>query len=299
MSPRPGAAALTLMMLLAPRSMSSAESPTNTAAIQLPIEFRRGSLHVPANVNGSNLLSFKLDTGFGVTTIHPDLVDRLQLKRVGSITIVGIAGEEKADTYEGATFDFRGATYAPRRVTVMPSEAQSRRRRDGILGAGFFRRFVVEIDSANRTITLHDPKVFQYTGKGETLPLEFRRDTPIVEAAINFTNRESVRAKFEIDSGCDGELCLGHDFVEENKLDDDTGHASSRSGVGGSVDTRHGKLPQFQIGKATLDNLPANFFSEGSPAGAGLAGHIGMGTLRHFKVVFDYSRKQMIHESAK
>lgn len=286
-------------MLLSPHSTPATESPTNTAGTQLPIEFRRGSLFVPANVNGSNLLSFKLDTGFGVTTIHPDLVGKLQLKRAGSITIVGIAGEERADTYEGATFDFRGSIYSPRRVTVLPSEAQSRRRRDGILGAGFFRRFVVEIDSTNRTMTLYDPKEFQYAGKGEIIPLEFRRDAPIVEAAINFTNRESVRGRFEIDSGCDGELCLGHDFVEQNKLDDDTGHTSSRSGVGGSVDTRHGTLPQFQLGKATLDNLPANFFAEGSPAGEGLAGHIGMGTLRHFKVTFDYSRKRMILESTK
>ncbi|HEX5223350.1 MAG TPA: retropepsin-like aspartic protease, partial [Verrucomicrobiae bacterium] len=299
MSPRPRAAALMLMMLLSPHSLPSAESPTNTAGIRLPIEFRRGSLHVPVVVNGSNSLSFKVDTGFGVTTVHPDLVEKLQLKRAGFITIVGIAGEEKADTYEGAKFNFGGATYSPRRVTVLPSEAQSRRRRDGILGAGFFRRFVVEIDSANRTMTLYEPRGFQYSGKGEVIPLEFRRDTPIVEAAINFTNRAPVWAKFEIDSGCDGELCLGHDFVEKNRLDDETGHASSRSGVGGSVDTRHGKLPQFQLGKATLDNLPANFFSEGSPAGEGLAGHIGMGTLRHFKVIFDYSRKQMILESAK
>jgi len=299
MSPRPGAAALMLMMLLLPRSMPSAELPTNTAGIRLPIEFRRGSLFVMANVNGSNSLAFKLDTGFGVTTIHPDLVGKLQLKRAGSLTIVGIAGEEKAETYEGANFNFGGATYSPRRVAAIPSETQGRRRRDGILGAGFFHRFVVEIDSINRTMTLYDPKEFQYTGKGEILPLEFRRDTPIVEAVINFTDRESVRAKFEIDSGCDGELCLGHDFVEKNKLDDDSGHSSSRSGVGGSVDTRHGKLPQFQLGKATLDNLPANFFSEGSPAGEGLAGHIGMGTLRHFKVIFDYSRKRMILESAK
>jgi len=299
MNPRSGAAALMLMMLLSPHSMPSAESPTNTAGIRLPIEFRRGSLFVPANVNGSNSLSFKLDTGFGVTTIHPDLVGKLQLKRAGSLTIVGIAGEEKADTYEGAKFDFGGATYAPRRVAAIPSETQSRRRRDGILGAGFFRRFVVEIDATTRTMTLYDPKEFQYTGQGEILPLEFRRGTPIVEAAINFTNREPIRAKFEIDSGCDGELCLGHDFVVQNKLDDDSGHASSRSGVGGSVDTRHGKLPQFQLGKATLDNLPANFFSEGSPAGAGLAGHIGMGTLRHFKVILDYSHQRMILESLK
>jgi hypothetical protein len=28
----------------------------------------------------------------------------------------------------------------------------------------------------------------------------------------------------------------------------------------------------------------------------GLAGHIGFGVLKHFKVIFDYSRRQMILE---
>jgi hypothetical protein len=287
------------MTSLPPSALSAAES-TNAPGIQLPFEFRRGSLYVPARVNSSNSLSFKLDSGFGVTTIHPDLVNVLQLKRAGSITIIGIAGEEKAETYEGASFDFNGAIYSPRRVTVIPSDAQQgRRRRDGILGASFFRRFVVEINPTQRTVTLHDPKQFDYAGNGEILPLEFRHDTPIIEAAINFTNREPVRAKFEIDTGCDGELCLGHDFVETHKLNEaPSGRTGSRSGVGGSVDTQHGVLPQFQIGKLTLDQLPANFFAEGSPAGEGLAGHIGTGTLRHFKVIFDYSRKRMILEPA-
>ena len=289
-----------LMMLLSPHFMSAAEPPTSAPGIRLPIEFRRGSLFVPASVNGSNLLSFKLDTGFGVTTIHPDLVQPLGLKRAGSITIIGIAGEEKAETYEGANFDFKGANYSPRRVTVLPSDGQSRRRRDGILGAGFFRRFVVEIDPGQRAMTLHDPKQFDYTGDGEVIPLSFRHDTPIIEAAINFTNREPVRAKFEIDSGCDGEMCLGHDFVETYRLNEaSSGRTGSRSGVGGSVDTQHGVLPQFQIGKLTLDQLPANFFAEGSPAGEGLAGHIGMGTLRKFKIIFDYPRKRMILEPTK
>ena len=29
---------------------------------------------------------------------------------------------------------------------------------------------------------------------------------------------------------------------------------------------------------------------------AGLAGHIGMGILRHYRITFDYSRRQMILE---
>lgn len=283
--------------------MRAADVRTNTpsSSVRLPYDFRQGNAVVQARVNAAGApLSFKLDTGFGVTTIHPDLVEPLQLKRAGSLTIIGIAGKEQAGSFTGANFDFGGATYSPRRVAVIPSDAERRRRnRDGILGAGFFRRFVVELDPTSRMMTLHDPGQFQYTGKGEIIPLEFPKDTPIVEAAIHFTNRPPVRARFEIDSGCDGTLCLGHDFVKANRLDEttDSGRNDSRQGVGGSVNTKHAQLHQFQLGKVTLDNLPANFFLEGSPVDDGLAGHIGMGVLRRFKVIFDYSRKQMILEA--
>ncbi len=94
------------------------------AFVDLPINVRHGDLFVEALVNGSKPLAFKLDTGFGVTTIHPDLVTRLNLRRNGHLTIVGIAGDEQAETYAGAAFDFGGLTYEPRRVAVLPSEGR-------------------------------------------------------------------------------------------------------------------------------------------------------------------------------
>jgi predicted aspartyl protease len=293
---------LCVSLVCLPVFLQSAESHSNgfPSTLEFPIEFRQGSPVVQTSLNGS-LLRFKLDTGFGVTTIHPDLVETLQLEPAGTMTIIGIAGEEKALTYGGAKFDFGRMTYSPRRIVAIPSDKQrGRRGRDGILGAGFFRRFVVEIHPLKRTFTLREPKEFSYSGNGRIIPFEFRKDTPIVEAAILSANGGPVRAKFEIDTGCDGDVCLGHDFVEVNKLDGDAESVptGSRVGVGGNVDTRHARLPPLLLGDLTLDNLTGNFFMEGSPAGEGLAGHIGMGALKRFNVIFDYSRKQMILEPA-
>lgn len=285
-------------------NMRAADPKTNETptVVRLPLEIRRGAAFVKARVNDSPLLTFKLDTGFGVTTIHPELAASLGLKPAGTLTINGIAGNEEAAWNSGATFDFGGEKYSPRRVAVIPSDAQrGRRGRDGILGAGFFRRFVVELDPVEKRMTLHDPGQFKYAGKGEIIPLQFRRDTPMVAATIKFPDQSPILARYEIDSGCDGALCLGHDFVKTNRLDELTSprRNGSRSGVGGSVDTHEGRLPEFQLGAQTLTNLPANFFAEGSPADADLAGHIGMGVLREFKVIFDYSRRRMILEPAK
>ena len=282
-------------------SVMSASAQTNQpiALAEVALKTRSGDLLVETRINGSKPLLFKLDTGFGVTTIHPNRVESLNLESVGHMTIVGIAGEEQADTYAKAVFDFGGATYAPRRIAALPSEARRRwRKRDGILGEGFFRRFVVEIDVAKQRLRLFEPKTFEYHGTGEILPISFTKDTPVIDATITPEGRGQIAGRFEIDTGCDGDLCIGHEFVAENHLLDDGNSAQSdtRRGVGGGAEIRTGTLSELKMGNLVVKKLSANFFLEGSPAGEGQAGHIGLGVLKRYKMVFDYSRLRIILE---
>jgi predicted aspartyl protease len=282
-------------------AMIPAAAQTNQPArlLEVSIEIVRDTLYVNARVNDSKPLRFKLDTGFGITTINPAVAENLGLQRAGRMTIVGIAGEEEAATYSGASFDLGGAAYSPRRVAALPSEGRRRwNKRDGILGAGFFRRFVVEIDSASKTMRLHEPRDFNYSGPGVIVPVKFKADTPIIDAAIVPVGREAVAGEFEVDTGCDDFVCLGQDFVTANRLGDDSNSSgkSARRGVGGAADIHRTRLAELRIGKLTVDKPSANLFLEGSPAGRGLAGHIGWRALERFKVIFDYSRKQLILE---
>ena len=276
----------------------SKASPTNGPS-QLPLELKRGRLIVPAQANGSNAIWLMLDTGFSISTIDPRLAETLKLRRTGKTTIAGIAGEEQAEVFEGVIFDFAGATYLPRRVAALPSEKKRRSRRlEGILGAGFFRRFTVEVDPRAKMIRLHDPRDYKYSGPGEIIPFQFRNSTPVVEAVINLPGRPPVRGRFEIDTGCDGGLCLGHDFVEANTLLPVVGqvHGGGRTGVGGDAETKVGSVPQLQLGRLTVNKPEANFFLRGSPVEGNLAGHIGIEVLRQFRIIFDYSHQQLILE---
>jgi predicted aspartyl protease len=266
---------------------------------RISISTARDRVMVPVSLNGSNSFSFMLDTGFSMTMVHPELAEPLKLRRVGEITVEGIAGEEKAPTYEGAVFKIGDATYEPRRVAALASDGNRRRRRDGILGSGVFRQFVVEIDLARKRLALYSPSDFTYDGKGEIVPLRFRRGgtTPIINATIEGTNGAPIRGEFEIDTGCDSGICLGHEFIEANHLlDDSQTRASAKFGVGGGTQTRNGHLPQLQMGLTKVEKPDTDFFLEGSPVDRGLAGHIGMGVLKNFKVIFDYSRRQMVLE---
>src|SRR5580765_6473569 len=173
-----------LMILLASLFPVGAAPPIvaspGTESVSLPLEFKRGHIMVAARVNGTNSVWLMLDTGFSITMIDPRLAEILKLRRLRGTTIAGIAGEEQADVFEGPTFELASASYTPRRAAALPSDRNRRARRmEGVLGAGFFRRFVVEIDAKARTSTLHEPKDYKNEGPGEILPLKFTDSTPV------------------------------------------------------------------------------------------------------------------------
>jgi len=238
-----------------------------------------------------------LDTGYSITTVNPRWVEPLKLQRAGSVTIVGIAGEEEAPTYSGVDIKIGGATYQPRRVAAVPSEGR-RRRRDGILGSGLFRRFVIQLDFREATMRLFDPAAFVYSGKGAKVPLLVRRDTPELSAAIPLPDGRSIDGRFELDTGCDDGVCLGREFIEEHKLDIalNAGGGGVKRGVGGEARIESGQIRALKLGAEEARQISASFFRDGSPAGKGMAGHIGMQTLRQFLVTFDFRRGELILE---
>lgn len=285
---------LTIGLVFAARTLGAAEP-----LAKIPIRLAPHRVTVPVSLNGSNALSFMLDTGFSMTMIHPTLAEPLKLRRAGEVTVIGIAGEERTPTYEGAVLNLGGVEYAPRRVGALGSDGSRRRRRDGILGSGLFRNYVVEIDFVRKQLLLYAPTNFIYAGRGEIVPLRFRRGgtTPMVDGVIHPANGAVIRGEFEIDTGCDSGVCLGHDFVKTHRLLDDAATSEgAKVGVGGGTDTRSGYLPQLQLGAVKIDRPQADFFLEGSPVDPGLAGHIGITSLNRFKIIFDYSRRQMILE---
>ena len=70
----------------------------------------------------------------------------------------------------------------------------------------------------------------------------------------------------------------------------------SEPGLRGDTATRSGSLPELRLGALKVPKPQTDFFLEGSPVDSGFAGHIGFGILKDFKVIFDYSRRQMILE---
>jgi hypothetical protein len=283
----------TILTFLAAFGVRAEEHPATPLA-SVPITLSRGLVMVPAKVNDSGPHSFLLDTGYTLTMVRRGIVEKLGLAQVGSVTVQGIAGESREPTFSGAVIDVGGAVYNPRRVGGMPD---TRRRRDGIIGSGLFRQYVVMVDPVARKLELFSRTNFQYRGPAQATPLRFRRSTPIIEATIARTNGEPVTALFEIDTGCDSGVCLGSEFTRTHKLLESTATRSgTKVGAGGDAATQSGHLYALKVGSITVEKPQTDFFTDGSPADDGLAGHVGMGVLGQFRVYFDYGNQRMFLE---
>jgi len=260
----------------------------------LPLELNRSRVILKATIHDSAPLRFLLDTACTIPTLHPDLVDELKLEASGRVRMHGIAGIERAPTYQGVAFDLGGATYAPRRVASIPSEReQARRRRDGVLDSGFLRRFTVEIDPRARRLRLHAPDKFTPPVGAQAIPFRFREEIPVIQASLVLADR-SVGGEFEIDTGCDSGLCLGAKFVLEHKLAESSARrASEKFGIGGSVATHSATIPLLKLGAAEIREVQADFFQEGSPVDEPLAGHVGMPAFANRAIIFDYARERI------
>jgi len=284
-----------ILALMAPICLAQ---QTNLAPITVKVRMTHNRMVIPAKINDTPL-HLLLDSACTIPTLHPEVVEELKLQSSGSVRIAGIAGEERAPTFRGIVIDMGEAKYAPRRVASIPSErSESRRRRDGVIGSGFFRQFVVEMDSRAKEIRLHSPTNFTYTGRGEVIPFRFRRgdEIPIIEASVIVSN-QPIKAEFEVDTGCDSGLCLGAKFVQEHKLlESIKSRSSEKFGIGGSVETQSGAVPILRLGKLDVEKPQTDFFQEGSPVDEPMVGHIGMGVFHRYKVILDYARKQVILE---
>jgi hypothetical protein len=266
--------------------------------ITIKVRHTHNRVILPGSINDLPV-SILLDSACTIPTLHPTVMDRLNVEASGTQRIVGIAGEERAPTYRGLVFDFGEAKYAPRRVASIPSErSESRRRRDGVIGSSFFHQYVVEFDHRASLIRLHSPTNFSYAGNGEVVKFRFREEIPVVEGAIILPGREEIAGEFEVDSGCDSGLCLGEKFVREQKLlERIESRSGEKFGIGGSVETKMGAVPGFRLGKLVIEKPQTDFFQSGSPVDEPMVGHIGMGVFHRYRVILNYSRRELILES--
>ena len=284
----------------------AARPASQPGVYRIPFEFYSNHIYLEVCVNGSNRSWFILDSGAPDTYIKQEQAKALGLKFQGSLGVTGTGPERlKAAYVKGARYNLSGIELTDGQSVALPAEfflpleSSFGRPFNGIIGYELFERFVVEIDYAGQTINLYDPKSYRYTGTGEIIPLILNGNKPYVDALLTPLSGNPLASKLHIDLGSGGTLALNWNFIESNNL-----VASLRQtiesfslGVGGETKTLVGRVQSLQLGRLTIQNPITSFaLVQGRGVRSDSAGRIGNRILRRFKVILDYSRKQLILE---
>jgi predicted aspartyl protease len=246
-----------------------------------------------------------LDTGASTSVISDSRAKELGLKLEGQTNATTQGGSIEASFVKGVSLNLSGVEFpAMTLVAIRLSglEAGLGRKVDGILGYEVFSRFVVEIDYTSKVVTFYESTGYRYSGGGEVIPISIEDNTPFAIGKVSgFT---TVDGNFLIDTGAPGILNIAGPFAAKHKLLDSVPRTiSTTSGalLAGRSSGKIARLKSFQIGSFVLKSPVANFSqdtggSEGDAASTQYGGLIGGEILSRFKLIIDYSRKQIIFE---
>jgi aspartyl protease/PDZ domain-containing protein len=269
--------------------------------LRIPFELVGNIICLKVRVNGSEPLSFVLDTGASATILDSDQADRLGLQpEKYPLTIAGAPADIRR--VRGVSLSLPGLDLVDQTPAVFHLDTNqlihSGRHLDGLLGYSFFSQFVVEIDYVARVITLYDPKTFQYTGPGDIIPITVSR-VPFVNVKITTSGTDTTERLVMIDSGSHSSLNYVAEQFPPGTIEQDVLDMTDQ--VTKSVQATFGRAESLQLGRFTVNNpvvgLTHSFAIPG--LSSSMNGLIGGGILRRFKVTFDYSQNRMILEPNK
>jgi membrane-associated protease RseP (regulator of RpoE activity) len=293
----------------AKRAMSPLESEkavevsfaAGNSAVGIPFELDGNTILVEARINDSAPLKFIFDTGAGITLINARQAESMGLKPKNKVTVNGIGGSLGGTLLKEVSLSLAGAKVTNQITATLsfdpfPCEYKNI---GGVIGYNFIKEFVVEIDYRSKTISLYDPKSYNYAGRGEMIPLMIKR-TPFTHAKIAVGGQKPVEGLFEIDTGSDGTLSVATPFIKKHGLlTAAMQQVKNRDrGVGGKSEAVEVRLKSVQLGSFVIDNPVVSFSqaTEGVLTDETSDGPLGNEILRRFKVTFDYSRQRMMLE---
>ena len=276
---------------------------SGTSSVKIPFESSSNLILLQARVNDSAPLWFIFDTGADSTVIDSQLAKVLRLKPRGKEVGTGSAGTATALIFRGVSIRLPNVEALNLKIAALPIDFLSSplgRKISGVIGNDILKEFVVEVDYASQVINLYEPRSYQYSGPGEVIPITLDDNLPFVRARIALEKRSPVEGKFELDSGSTGAITFNTPFVNKYKLLDSISRTSQSrvGGVGGTAQAFSGRVKAMRLGSFELENSVARFSraTRGDDASAKYDGLIGGEIFRRFKVVFDFSRRQMILE---
>jgi hypothetical protein len=164
---------------------------------------------------------------------------------------------------------------------------------DGLVGYEMFRHFCVQIDYAQKQLTLTESGNFFPPVNATELDFDFDRLTPIVSGTL-----DGIPMRLTVDTGSRASLTLNSPFVSAHDLVTKYNAAPESVlgwGVGGAARMRAARFGLLALGDLAIKDIAGDLYTstKGALSNPDQAGNLGGGILRRFTVTFNYVAKRM------
>ena len=239
-------------------------------------------------------LNFILDTGSSGISLDSTTVEELHLFRQKSnFTVKGIGGIRNVDFTYNHTLHFPNLPVEKLDFHINDYELLSNIygiRIDGIIGASFFKRYIVKIDYDHFIVEIFSIGYIKYPKGGYIVHPTFQS---LPASKQHIKDLEEVEGNFIIDCGAGLNALLSQDFIDEhfNLAKDKKIFTTLNDGVGGKKRMNLTVIQSIQFGPYRFKKVPIYIFDDETnitdyPLYGGL---IGNDIMRRFNVILNYA----------
>lgn len=169
---------------------------------------------------------------------------------------------------------------------------------DGLIGGGFFRNLIVNIDYKNSRMTLYDPASFEIPKDYMILPIHIKTNKPYIDAETSLQDGSVVQVDLLIDTGAGVPLLLHTNSIAALHLPAHYIRGKLGMGLGGYLEGFIGRINKLKFGDVEFNGVLTSFqdisqemMIDKDRFRNGILGNL---LLSRFNVFFDYIHGQML-----
>lgn len=243
-------------------------------------------------------LNFILDTGSGGISLDSATCVEFKIPVVATDTVItGMGSSHKVSYLFDQTLTLGNLSVKHLNFHINDYEVLSSvygEKVDGIIGYGFFSRYIVAVNFDSSMVEVYSPGRFKYPREGTTLHPAFTA-LPIVW--LNFKDRIKMAYNFYFDTGAGLSFLMSDKFVQDSNivLSRRKPVLTQAQGMGGKLQMRLTVIKEVKVGPYRFRQVPTYLFNDefnvtSYPFTGGL---LGNDLLRRFNMVLNYSKREI------
>lgn len=274
--------------------------------VEMPFEFKNNFIILDVLFNNNVPLKFILDTGAEHTILTNKLItDLLGIPYRRKFTVKGadLSKELVAYLIRGINLQVENIQASNHSLLVLEEdyfqfEDFTGINIHGIIGADFFRGYVIKFDFQRKLVTLIAAHLFEAPkGSYIELPIEVNRGKPYLNTNIALQDSSQTNVKLLLDTGASVSLLINTNTDSLLQIPENVIPANIGRGLGGYLEGYLGRVEQLDLGQYDLNEIITNFQDlppELDPADINNRnGIIGNQILNRFTVIMDYPRGKL------